>query len=193
MNELETLESIIADKPERATHIEEKTNLFIKVLQNTKCKLFDEWFIFEDGEWIIADGYNILLMRSLADIEKQIDQLKEIDSLREQLAEMTSAFNSMDSQNRNIVWDNVCLNEQLASAPKWISVDEYLPRSANGTWSKRVIGLCDIGLVYSLSYFNSDLEVGGCWQRSNSFVENASKKIVAWMENPHFELLEGKG
>jgi hypothetical protein len=96
MSELQALESIIKNKPEG----------FLSYRYNYKSS---SGITFNRENW-----------HSLADIEKQIDQLKEIDSLRKQLAEMTSAFNSMDSQNRHIVWDNVCLNEQLASAKVFV-------------------------------------------------------------------------
>ena len=156
-----------------------------------KHKLTDEQsdkFVFPHVMAMTKEGLN-----SKAEIAYELGcrDLK-IECLGEQLDAWSKKYADLKIKSDANQWAHDNMQEQLASAPKWISVDEYLPRSANGTWSKRVIGLCDIGLVYSLSYFNSDLEVGGCWQRSNSFVENASKKIVAWMENPHFELLEGK-
>ena len=65
-------QDILDNAPEGATHIEEETNLYIKVLPS-KLSLFKDWFIFECGEWVLNDSYNILLMRSLADIQRIVE------------------------------------------------------------------------------------------------------------------------
>ena len=65
---------------------------------------------------------------------------------------------------------------------EWISVEDRLPESKPEKWSNPVIALCDCGMVYRLSYFNG--VDGGCWQRTQSFADNASKKVIKWMEFP---------
>jgi hypothetical protein len=78
MNELQTLESIIASKPDRATHF-----------QNCDGNCY-----FQSDAFGMTDLYNnepvkyenIVNIRSLSDIQTQISQLKEIESLKEQLA-----------------------------------------------------------------------------------------------------------
>jgi hypothetical protein len=76
-------QEILDNAPEGATHVEEGSNLYIKVTETDLLPHFDEWWIFECGEWAVNDSYNILLMRSLADI-KRIAELKEaLDKLIE--------------------------------------------------------------------------------------------------------------
>lgn len=63
---------------------------------------------------------------------------------------------------------------------EWVSVDDRLPESSNGEWSKPVIALCDCGIVYHLSHFKGD--EGDCWQRTSSFANNESSRVMYWME-----------
>jgi hypothetical protein len=73
-------------------------------------------------------------------------------------------------------------SEWSARADRWISVDDNLPVSAKGQWSQPVIAMSDAGLIYKLSYFNGD--DSGCWQRTSSFAESASKIVTHWMPLP---------
>nr|DAZ40035.1 MAG TPA: Protein of unknown function (DUF551) [Caudoviricetes sp.] len=57
----------------------------------------------------------------------------------------------------------------------WISVDERLPESKEGQWSKEVIALSDTGDVFKLSC------MGTYWQRTTAFIESSSSKITHWM------------
>jgi hypothetical protein len=70
-------QEIIDNAPEGATHIEDNSNLYIKVLPRVTSTIFNDWFIFEIDQWIIIDTYNVLLMRSLADI-KRIVELEDL-------------------------------------------------------------------------------------------------------------------
>jgi hypothetical protein len=67
-----------------------------------------------------------------------------------------------------------------APQSEWVSVDDRLPESSNGEWSKPVIALCDCGIVYHLSHFKGD--EGDCWQRTSSFANNESSRVMYWME-----------
>lgn len=58
---------------------------------------------------------------------------------------------------------------------EWVSVDERLPESSEGVWSKEVIALGDAGDIFKLSC------MGAYWQRSKSFIESDSEKITHWM------------
>jgi len=75
-------QQILDNAPDGATHVEEETNLYIKVLPS-ESSLFTDWFIFEGDEWVLNDSYNILLMRSLADI-KRIAELQQSLDLAEE-------------------------------------------------------------------------------------------------------------
>jgi hypothetical protein len=66
-------QEIIDNAPEGATHIEDNSNLYIKVLPRVTSTIFNDWFIFEIDQWIIIDTYNVLLMRSLADIKRILE------------------------------------------------------------------------------------------------------------------------
>jgi hypothetical protein len=66
-------QKILDNAPEGATHIEDNSNLYIKVLPRVTSTIFNDWFIFEIDQWIIIDTYNVLLMRSLADIKKLVE------------------------------------------------------------------------------------------------------------------------
>ena len=61
-------------------------------------------------------------------------------------------------------------------ADDWISVDERLPESKEGKWSKEVIALSDTGDVFKLSC------MGSYWQRTTAFIESGSSKITHWMQ-----------
>ena len=74
-------QEIINNAPEGATHIEDNSNLYIKVLPRVTSTIFNDWFIFEIDQWIIIDTYNVLLMRSLADIKRITDLEGELRSL----------------------------------------------------------------------------------------------------------------
>ncbi|EDY5135268.1 DUF551 domain-containing protein [Salmonella enterica subsp. enterica serovar Thompson] len=62
-----------------------------------------------------------------------------------------------------------------AQADDWINVEEQLPESKEGQWSKEVIALSDTGDVFKLSC------MGSYWQRSKAFIESSSTKITHWM------------
>jgi len=74
---------ILDNAPVGATHIEEKTDLYIKVLPSPYHACFGDWFIFECGEWVINDSYNILLMRSLSDIKRIVELQAENAKLKQ--------------------------------------------------------------------------------------------------------------
>ena len=74
-------QEILNNAPEGATHIEDNSNLYIKVLPRVTSTIFNDWFIFEIDQWIIIDTYNVLLMRSLADIKRITDLEGELRSL----------------------------------------------------------------------------------------------------------------
>lgn len=59
-------------------------------------------------------------------------------------------------------------------ADDWINVEEQLPESKEGQWSKEVIALSDTGDVFKLSC------MGSYWQRSKAFM-SSSTKITHWM------------
>jgi hypothetical protein len=69
-------QKILDNAPEGATHIENNSNLYIKVLPRVSSTIFNDWFIFEIDQWIIIDTYNVLLMRSLADIKELVELRK---------------------------------------------------------------------------------------------------------------------
>jgi hypothetical protein len=74
------------------------------------------------------------------------------------------------------------LNKRIAEleANQLVSVTERLPVCESGCWSAPVIAVCDAGLVYRSSYMcNAHYE--GCWQRTQSFINNASKRVMYWM------------
>jgi hypothetical protein len=83
-------QEIIDNAPEGATHIEDNSNLYIKVLPRVTSTIFNDWFIFEIDQWIIIDTYNVLLMRSLADIKRIVELEKESDFLYEIACESTN-------------------------------------------------------------------------------------------------------
>lgn len=58
---------------------------------------------------------------------------------------------------------------------QWISVDDKLPESSDGMWSKDVIALGDSGDVFKLAC------MGDYWQRSQAYIESGSSKITHWM------------
>lgn len=60
-------------------------------------------------------------------------------------------------------------------ASDWISVDERLPESKEGQWSKEVIALSDTGDVFKLSC------MGSYWQRTKTVIDSGSGKITHWM------------
>ena len=74
-------QEIIDNAPEGATHIEDNSNLYIKVLPRVTSTIFNDWFIFEIDQWIIIDTYNVLLMRSLADIKRIVELEKALDKI----------------------------------------------------------------------------------------------------------------
>jgi hypothetical protein len=74
-------QKIIDNAPEGATHIEDNSNLYIKVLPRVTSTIFNDWFIFEIDQWIIIDTYNVLLMRSLADIRELVELRKANEEL----------------------------------------------------------------------------------------------------------------
>ncbi|ANN86175.1 DUF551 domain-containing protein [Enterobacter phage Tyrion] len=57
----------------------------------------------------------------------------------------------------------------------WISVDERLPESKEGQWSKDVIALSDSGDVFKLAF------MGGYWQRTQAFIDSGATKVTHWM------------
>ena len=63
----------------------------------------------------------------------------------------------------------------------WISVKERLPEAESDCWSEPVIALSDAELIYKLSYFNSADPSDGCWQRTKSFADSASKVVTHWI------------
>ena len=83
MNERENLNNA----PEGETHIEDNSNLYIKVLPRVTSTIFNDWFIFEIDQWIIIDTYNVLLMRSLSDIKRIV----ELEDLVEDIINAESA------------------------------------------------------------------------------------------------------
>jgi hypothetical protein len=79
-------QKILDNAPEGATHIEDNSNLYIKVLPRVTSTIFNDWFIFEIDQWIIIDTYNVLLMRSLADIRELVELRKANAELKDGLA-----------------------------------------------------------------------------------------------------------
>jgi hypothetical protein len=79
-------QKILDNAPEGATHIENNSNLYIKVLPRVTSTIFNDWFIFEIDQWIIIDTYNVLLMRSLADIKELVELRKANAELESKLA-----------------------------------------------------------------------------------------------------------
>ena len=63
----------------------------------------------------------------------------------------------------------------IVTKDDWISVNDRLPESKEGVWSKEVIALGDSGDVFKLSC------MGSYWQRSKAFIESESENITHWM------------
>jgi len=61
---------------------------------------------------------------------------------------------------------------------KWIDADKETPKNDDGLWSDPVIAISDTGDVFKLSC------IGGYWQRTSSFINTGSTKIVAWCNMP---------
>jgi len=128
MNELQTLESIIAGKPESMSYFAQLEAPVNKDIYLDDCMMINEIAIFseDDNKFIAVDSDSVCIdaiinMRSLADIQKQIDQLKEIDSLREQLASELSINKNLHSlmvsgEKRGIKKATEDFKEQLASS-----------------------------------------------------------------------------
>jgi len=78
-------QQILDEAPEGATHIEEATIRYIKVEEAKIGCGFEDWFIFDfdEGDWVLDDSYNVLLMRSLADIENIVGLEGTNDTLHE--------------------------------------------------------------------------------------------------------------
>jgi hypothetical protein len=74
-------QDILGNAPKGATHVQEDTSIYIKVVEGTNGFLFKDWFIFEAGEWVEDSSNNILLMRSLADIQRIAELEKELSSV----------------------------------------------------------------------------------------------------------------
>jgi hypothetical protein len=89
MVELQTLESIIKGKPEGMSYFAQLEAPVNKDIYLDDCMMINEIAIFskDDNKFIAVDSDSVCIdaiinMRSLADIEKQIDQLKEIERLK---------------------------------------------------------------------------------------------------------------
>ncbi|ENT2009297.1 TPA: hypothetical protein ACIVL7_002234 [Salmonella enterica subsp. enterica serovar Chester] len=54
-------------------------------------------------------------------------------------------------------------------ADDWINVEEQLPESKEGQWSKEVIALTDTGDVFKLSC------MGSYWQRTKEFIDSGAR------------------
>jgi len=108
MSELQTLESIIAGKPEWATHVD-YSGFYLK---SGKSGFMDT----DDSDWDYSYA-NHSNVQSLADIQKQIDQLKKIESLELDLKEQYN-----NSEDKYIKFEDTIdsLEKQLASAKKEI-------------------------------------------------------------------------
>ena len=61
---------------------------------------------------------------------------------------------------------------------EWISVEDRLPESSDGRWSKDVIALCDNGEVFRLAC------MGDYWQGSTAFIESGADRVTHWMPLP---------
>jgi len=61
----------------------------------------------------------------------------------------------------------------------WFSVEDFTPLSCYGKPSNRVIALCDCGIVYRMSYTGTKDD--GLWNKTESFTNNASKRVTHWM------------
>jgi len=74
-------QQILDEAPEGATHIEEATIRYIKVEEAKIGCGFEDWFIFDfdEGDWVLDDSYNVLLMRSLDDIKRIAELEKELN------------------------------------------------------------------------------------------------------------------
>jgi hypothetical protein len=83
-------QQILNNAPEGATHIEEATIRYIKVEETKIGCGFEDWFIFDNGEWVLDNSYNVLLMRSLADIQRIAEleaTIKDSEEFIEQCSE----------------------------------------------------------------------------------------------------------
>jgi hypothetical protein len=98
-------QKIIDNAPEGATHIEDNSNLYIKVLPRVTSTIFNDWFIFEIDQWIIIDTYNVLLMRSLADIRELVELRKANEELEKVVDDLLN--NSSFSINFPFEHDNL--------------------------------------------------------------------------------------
>jgi hypothetical protein len=116
MNELQTLESIIKSKPEGATHYAENFRFLVFNSSN-------KWMRYDPNGlngfcWFNADKLNlesIKNIRSLADIQKQIDQLKEIKSLRSQLDAWAEKYSALKIESDANKWAHDNMQQKLAS------------------------------------------------------------------------------
>jgi hypothetical protein len=91
-------QEIIDNAPEGATHIENNSNLYIKVLPRVNSTIFNDWFIFEIDQWIIIDTYNVLLMRSLADIKRIVELEKDNSKLEKEKERLTQHYDMWKGQ-----------------------------------------------------------------------------------------------
>ena len=70
----------------------------------------------------------------------------------------------------------------MSKSFRWISVNDRLPESKPGQWSKDVVAIAYDGMVYKIAC------MGDYWQRPKAFVDNESGYITHWIELPDFEL-----
>ena len=120
MNELQTLESIIKDSPRTATDIS-KSNLYYVLFPNN-------WAVWDKEKQAFYPVSNKTRFhtRSLADIQKQIDQFKEIEGLRDQLDAWAEKYADLKIKSDANQWAHDNMQEQLASANEEIKSTKLL-------------------------------------------------------------------
>jgi len=127
MSELQTLESIIKNAPENHYYI----------LEDGKTYLDKDAFVFDENTGYMTpvhavfDGYS---MRALSDIEKQIDQLKEVEGLRKKLASANKEIERLKHFDSAI---NIILDNTNPPYPIFVEIENDKGESITiGEWSK---------------------------------------------------------
>jgi hypothetical protein len=123
MSELQTLESIIESTPKGASHY---GYCYFLGFQYWNVGMHASSFWDEDL-WNYDHDIGVLSsVCSLCDIQKQIDQLKEIESLRQQLDAWAEKYADLKIESDANHWAHDNMQEQLASAKadgEWVEIE----------------------------------------------------------------------
>jgi hypothetical protein len=191
MSELKTLQSISRGKPDGATHASSEPDYFKRVIGNQAAAIKWQKWDSEDKRWYPTYATPD---RSLADIEKQIDQLKEIDGLKTEkqillghILRLSEKYADLKIKSDANEWAHDNMKEQLASAK--IPTTFWDADQGDG-------GYCDVRDLFEdgitcNTKIGFQMEVG-----QSASLPNAIYRLTQLNDDGTFEIeevLEGKG